>query len=121
MVCGYPMTVNGYPGNGYYLLRLETDGNVDDNYPMRSAPGANVYGVWTYPATDPNYPDQVRLFGAIPRFRPTPSRGSHAAPGRDGTTVLESLGDEIVNGPILWYDLGRATQSHHFRVLHQGL
>ena len=102
IVCGYGMTVTGDPGNSYYLLRLDANGNVlADNF-MRSGVGGYVYGVWSYPSTDPSFANQVRLFGNIPRWSdPTHTHVDHMLRlDVDGGTVLESIGDEIVNGPI---------------------
>ena len=84
IVGGYAMSVNGYPGTAYYLLRLDANGNVlVDNF-MRSGAGGNVYGVWSYPPTDGSFPNQVRLFGTIPRLSdPTHTHVDHMhAPGR---------------------------------------
>jgi uncharacterized delta-60 repeat protein len=104
IVCGYSMSVTGHPGNAYCLLRLDANGYVlDDNFLLSGIRG-NIYSVWTYPSTDVNFPNQVRLFGAIPRV----SDPTHTHVDRmqrlnvDGDTVLESIGDEIVNGPILF-------------------
>ena len=104
IVCGYAMAVNGYAGEGYYLLRLDADGNVlEDNF-MRSGAQGNVYSVWTYLPTDASYPNQVRLFGNIPRLSDlTHTHVDHMQRlDVDGGTVHESIGDEIVNGPILF-------------------
>ena len=93
MVGGYAMTVNGYAGT-YYLLRLTANGAVDDSYTKRSAPGAYMRGLQTYP-TDPTYPNSVRLFGTIPRFD-DPTHVDHMLYlASNGTTVLGSLGEEI--------------------------
>ena len=68
IICGYGMTVTGDPGNSYYLLRLDANGNVlDDNF-KRSGVGGYVYGVWSYKSTDPSFANQVRLFGTFPRW-----------------------------------------------------
>jgi uncharacterized delta-60 repeat protein len=101
IICGYGMTVTGDPGKSYYLLRLDADGKVlDDNF-KRSGVGGYVYGVWSYKSTD-TFPNQVRLFGTIPRWSdPTHTHVDHMMRlDVDGTSVLESIGDEIVNGPI---------------------
>jgi uncharacterized delta-60 repeat protein len=96
VVGGYGMKLNGYPDSAYYLVRLDKDGNVDPNY-MHSAPGGNVYGL----GTDQNVAGQVRLFGDIPRFS-DPTHVDHMLLlNADGTSVLQGLGDEIVNGTIL--------------------
>jgi uncharacterized delta-60 repeat protein len=98
IVAGYAMSVNGYPGQTFYLLRLNADGTVDTSYPMRSAPGAYVAGVWA----DQNAPGQARLFGTIPRFS-DPTHVDHMLLlSADGNTVKEGIGDETVNGPILF-------------------
>jgi hypothetical protein len=101
IVCGSAMSVTGRPGTSYYLLRLDADGNVlEDNF-MRSGVGGYVYGVWSYPSTDGSFPNQVRLFGSFPRWS-DPTHTDHMMRlDVDGGTVLESIGDEIVNGPIL--------------------
>ena len=105
IVCGYAMSVTSHPGNGYYLLRLDANGNVlEDNF-LRSGAQGNVYSVWSYPSTDPSFANQVRLFGNIPRLSdPTHTHVDHMQRlDVDGGTVQESIGDEIVNGPILFY------------------
>lgn len=61
IVNGYAMSVSGYPGTAYYLLRLDADGHVDGTFPMRSGVGGNVYGVWAYPSDDTSFPNQVRI------------------------------------------------------------
>jgi uncharacterized delta-60 repeat protein len=97
VVGGYAMSVNGYPGHTYYLLRLDANGNVDSTYPMREASGALVRGMGVNQADN-----SARLFGVIPRFSDT----SHV----DYTVVVDSngdvvagtnLGDEHLNGPIM--------------------
>jgi uncharacterized delta-60 repeat protein len=100
MVGGFSMSVSGFAGHTYYLLRLAADGSVDTTYPMRSAPGGMVSSLWIYSSSDQNYPNQVRLFGDIPRFS-DPTHLEHMLRlSADGTTVLESIGDEVVNNTI---------------------
>ena len=86
-----------------YLLpaALNADGTVDTTYPMRSAPGGFVRAAQVYPATDPTYPNCVRLFGTIPRFSDPTHLDYMLLLRSNGTTVLSSIGDEIVNGAIL--------------------
>jgi uncharacterized delta-60 repeat protein len=102
IVCGSAMSVKGYPGTAYYLVRLDANGNVlEDNF-MRSGVGGYVYGSWSYPSTDPTYPNQVRLFGSFPRWS-DPTKTDHMVRlDVDGGTVHEKIGEEIVNGPILF-------------------
>ena len=99
VVGGYAMSVNSYAGT-YYLLRLDANGTVDTSYTMRSGAGAYIRGLQTYP-TDPTYPNSVRLFGTIPRWSDPTHMDHMLYLGSDGTTVLGSLGEENVNGPIL--------------------
>jgi uncharacterized delta-60 repeat protein len=97
IVAGYPMSVTGYSGQTFYLLRLEANGAVDTTFTMRSAPGAYVFSAWP----DQNAPGQVRLFGTIPRFSDPTHVDRMLLLSADGNTVLQSIGDETVNGPIL--------------------
>jgi uncharacterized delta-60 repeat protein len=97
VVGGYPMTVNDHAGT-YYLLRLLANGTVDPDYTMRSAPGAYVRGLSHF---DSDAPNSVRLFGTIPRFD-DPAHVDHMLYlASNGNTVLGSLGEEYVNGPII--------------------
>lgn len=100
VVGGYALPVKDYSGT-YYLLRLEADGTVDDTFPMRSAPGGFVRGVQTYPDTDLNYPNQVRLLGCFPRLSDPTHLDYMLLLSTNGNTEVERIGDEIVNGTIL--------------------
>jgi uncharacterized delta-60 repeat protein len=96
-VGGTAMQVNGYNNTSFYLLRLDANGNVDTNYPMRSGTGGNIQGIWP----DQNLAGQIRIVGDIPRFS-DPTHWDHMLLlGTDGTTVLQSIGDAVVNGTIL--------------------
>ncbi|MEW6657912.1 MAG: delta-60 repeat domain-containing protein [Thermodesulfobacteriota bacterium] len=101
VVGGYALQVNGYAGSAYYLLRLNADGSVDTTYPMRSAPGGAVHSMQVYPASDPNFPNQVRVFGDIPRISDPTHWDYIVRFSSDGNSVLWSLGDERVNGTII--------------------
>jgi uncharacterized delta-60 repeat protein len=72
---------------------------VDGTYPMRSAPGGYVNFIWT----DLNglATGQVRLFGTIPSWTLANHTYYEALVGADGSSVLQSIGDDVVNGPIL--------------------
>jgi uncharacterized delta-60 repeat protein len=99
LIMGGVIKVDGYPGTTYYLLRLNANGTVDTDYPMRSAPGAYVRSATLY--NDAPYTDTARFFGSIPRFT-DPKRTDYMLVLRDdGNTVVSRIGDEIVNGPIL--------------------
>ncbi len=95
LVVGSALEVIGFPGT-YYLLRLNSDGTVDTDYPMRSAPGAYVRSAITFPASG-----IVRLIGTIPRFSDPGHVDYTLDLSLDGSTVLWHLGDEVVNGPIV--------------------
>lgn len=97
-VGGYGLQVNGYPGASFYLLRLDANGNVDPTYPMRSAPGGMVYAIWP----DSGAAGQIRLFGDIPRFGDPQHLDHMLLLGADGNTILQRIGDEVVNGTIIY-------------------
>ena len=94
-----PCKSPGYAGTTFYLLRLDENGNVDTSYPMRSGAGGNIQGIWP----DQGAAGQVRLFGDIPRWSDiTHTHWDHLLQLKaDGDTVLQRIGDEIVNGTIL--------------------
>lgn len=99
LVGGYAMKVNGYPNNAYFLVRVDSNGNVDNNF-MFSAPGGHVYAITAYSDTDLNFPGHVRLLGTIPRPADPPHVDYLQRYDKDGNLVMH-LGDEALNGPIL--------------------
>jgi uncharacterized delta-60 repeat protein len=101
IVGGYALALNDYPGTTYYLLRLQADGTVDDDFPKRSAPGGFVRSVQAYPNTDPTYANLVRLLGCFPRLSDPTRLDYMLLLSTNGTTELARLGSEIVNGTIL--------------------
>jgi uncharacterized delta-60 repeat protein len=93
LVGGYSIPIAGDISATYHLLRLKSDGTLDDPYPKLSAPGGYVSSVKILSG------DTARLFGTMPR-----TGGSHV----DYLRVLNvsggvqtNLGDETVDGPIL--------------------
>ncbi|MCX5889469.1 MAG: delta-60 repeat domain-containing protein [Deltaproteobacteria bacterium] len=90
---GYSMAVPGSTANTFHLLRLNSDGTLDDSYPRRSAPGGYVSSVGILSG------DAARLFGTLPR-----AGTAHVDYQLDlaSTGVVQThLGDETVDGPIL--------------------
>ncbi len=102
VVGGTSLAVNGYPGTTFYLLRLDANGNVDPTFTMRSAPGALVRMVQAYPSGDSTYPNYLRIFGVFPRWS-DPTHTNYMVLVNASGSVMQTIGDEIIDGPILSY------------------
>ncbi|MBU4232935.1 MAG: delta-60 repeat domain-containing protein [Proteobacteria bacterium] len=108
LVGGWSMTVLGDASATYHLLRLNTNGTVDNSYPKRSAPGGLVNSITVLTAND------ARIYGILPNISGTHT-GYLVTLSLSGNLV-SYLGDETFNGPI--YDYGTQTDGKKVYVGH---
>ena len=100
LVGGYSMTVPGDTTKAYHLLLLNGNGTVvpSSTFTGWSAPGGYVSSVKVFSSDDTAYVNQARIFCTTPKT----GGGTNYMVFLDTnfTTVLSTIGDETVDGPI---------------------
>jgi uncharacterized delta-60 repeat protein len=97
LVGGYNMQVQGDNAHAYHLIRLSSTWAYDVTYAARSAPGGSVHNIDLY---DANFPDQARIFGTLPNSPTHAGNDYMQLLDTDLTGILQSLGDNKLNGAI---------------------
>jgi uncharacterized delta-60 repeat protein len=106
LVGGYNLRVfSQEEGEGYQLIRLNYDGNVDTGFTHWGAPNGYITSIRVY-SGDPVFGNNVRLFLTYPKNQDG-SGGVYymlvvgpGVPRPDLSTPLYAIGDETVDGPI---------------------
>jgi len=107
LVGGCNLQVQGDTTHAYHLIRLLSNWNWDSSYstnnPARALPGGYVYGFYIYPSTDGTYPNDVRIFGTLPRSSTDPAGSGNdyiQQLSSDLSVMVMRLGDGQVDGAI---------------------